>query len=107
MTVEDDPLPLRVDGRLGMEGIGEGTPKTEEAVSDSGLIKSLDQKISVHLPQRLNVSLPNSPDPLKPLSLTPSGHSFYPISIKQLKGAQFIHEIKPLHMSLLTCSNTS
>ena len=50
MTVEDDPLPLHVDGRLGMEGMGEGTPKMEEAVSDSGLIKSLDQKISVRLP---------------------------------------------------------
>jgi hypothetical protein len=50
MTVEADPLPLRVDGRLGMEGIGEGTPETEEAVSDSGLIKSLNQKVSVCLP---------------------------------------------------------
>jgi len=46
MTVEDDPLPLRVDGRLGMEGIGDATPETDEAVSDSGLIKSLNQKVS-------------------------------------------------------------
>lgn len=50
MTVEDDPLPLRVDGRLGMEGIGEGTPEMDEAVSDCGLIKSLDQKVIVCLP---------------------------------------------------------
>lgn len=50
ITVEDDPLPLRVDGRLGIEGIGEGTPETEEAVSDSGLIKSLNQEVSICLP---------------------------------------------------------
>lgn len=49
MTVEADPLPLRVDGRLGMEGIGEATPETEEAVSDCGLIKSLNQKVSAGL----------------------------------------------------------
>lgn len=49
ITVEDDPLPLRVDGRLGIEGIGEGIPETEEAVSDSGLIKSLNQKVSICL----------------------------------------------------------
>lgn len=53
MTVEDDPLPLRVDGRLGIEGIGEGTPETEEAVSDCGLIKSLNQKVSVRLHRRI------------------------------------------------------
>jgi hypothetical protein len=45
-TVEAEPLPLRVDGRLGMEGIGEGTPETETELSVSGLIKSLNQKVS-------------------------------------------------------------
>jgi hypothetical protein len=88
MTVEDDPLPLRVEGRLGMEGMGEGTPDTEEAVSDCGLIKSLyHQKVIVRRPFRTNINLPNSPHPLEPLSLTTSSESFHPVGIKQLEGA--------------------
>ena len=91
-TVEDDPLPLRVDGRLGMEGTGEAAPETEEAeLSDSGLIKSLNQKISVDPSHEQTINLPNSSHPLEPLSLTSSSHSFHAVGIKQLEGAQFIH----------------